>query len=52
MKKFKAGDKVRIKVSGIGYRKGTIVSEALNSFWVEYKGNKYLIATRFLTEWN
>lgn len=52
MNGLNVGDKVRIKIDGVGYRRGTIVAPGLNSFWVEYNGNKYLIATRFLVMWN
>lgn len=49
---FKIGEKVRIKVNGVGFRKGQIARAGLNSFWVEYNGNLYLIATRNLLKWN
>lgn len=49
---FKEGQKVRVYINGVGYRTAQIVRPALNSFWVEYNGELYLIQTRFLIEWN
>lgn len=49
---FRIGDKVRIKVSGVGFRKGKIVDTGLNSFWVEYNSERYLVARVFLERWN
>ena len=48
---YKVGDKVRVKINGIGYRTGTITRPALNSFWVLYNGEEYLVAVKFLNEW-
>lgn len=52
MAMFSIGEMVRIKINGVGYRKGQIVRAGLNSFWVEYKGELYLIATSHLMNWN
>ena len=48
---YKVGDKVRVKINGIGYRTGIITRPALNSFWVLYNGEEYLVAVKFLNEW-
>ena len=48
---YKVGDRVRVKINGIGYRTGIITRPALNSFWVRYNGNEYLVSIKSLNEW-
>lgn len=48
---FKVGDKVRVKIIDVGYRTGIITRPALNSFWVLYNGEEYLVAVKFLNKW-
>ena len=51
MNKFEPGDRVRVRINGIGYRTAVITRQALNSYWVRYNGNEYLISTKFLDKW-
>ena len=49
---FNIGDKVKVFINDIGYRRCEIVGTGLNSFWIEHKGKRYLIATKILAKWN
>lgn len=48
---YAIGDNVRVRISGIGYRVAVITRPALNSYWVRYNGNEYLISVKFLDKW-
>ncbi len=48
---YTIGDKVRVRIQGIGYRTAVITRQGLNSYWVRYNGNEYLVSIKSLNEW-
>ncbi len=48
---YTIGDKVRVRIQGIGYRVAVITRQGLNSYWVRYNGNEYLVSIKSLNEW-
>ena len=50
--KYKTGDTVRILINEVGYRKGIIIREALNAYWILYENKEYFISRKYLDRWN